>query len=469
MTWTLSNGSFTSLLNAMHSTMLQQQMSMVRLATGLRINSGADDPAGLVSMSTLAGELASIQAASANASKVNSMMNTADAGMEQISDLVSQIQSLALEVANDSGLSESEKQAKQLEIDAAIDAIDRIVATTSYNSRKLIDGTYAIATTGVDSSKLDDVNITSRPATDSDINLTVQISSAAQRGQVTFSGAGLSSGNDVQVQVTGNLGSVVLSFAGSASIAEMASTVNQNTASTGVSAVASNGVLYFRSEHYGADQFVSVETLSGDFDLTGQVTQDYGVDPVVKINGQNTAVDDMQVSFNVGGVAGSFTLEESFAISAGGSESFTVKGGGATFALTSNAADQITIGIGSLDSYHLGSSVYGYLNSLKSGAAHNVLDDAATAVKIAEAASRDVALARANVGAFQSHTVSSISNMLADTQEQLTSAYTQIASVDYASEMANLTRLNVLMNTQASMMALMSQQTSKVMSLLGIG
>lgn len=226
-------------------------------------------------------------------------------------------------------------------------------------------------------------------------------------------------------------------------------------------------VLYIRSEELGEDEFVSVNVLSGTLTLTGGATQDFGDDATVTINGQGTGVNGLDVSFNVNGITGTITLSESFAASTGGTESFSVGTGGATFALTPDVSNRFTIGIGQLTSSGLGNGSFGFLSEIKSGGSKNALNNAGLAIRIADAASIKVARARANIGAFQKYTVGSFQKSLATAETSISSAMSQIGDTDFALEMANLTRQNILMQVQISVMSLISQQQSSIIGLLG--
>ncbi len=113
--------------------------SALRLSTLQRINSAADDPAGLIAVETLNSELTALQAAQENASRAVGMIHVADSGMSQVGSLLNSIRGNVME-ASGGMLSEAELQAKQIEIDAAVEAINRISSSTSYGGRKLLDG-----------------------------------------------------------------------------------------------------------------------------------------------------------------------------------------------------------------------------------------------------------------------------------------------------------------------------------------
>ena len=117
----------------------QLNQSSTRLATMRRINSGADDPAGLIAVEQLEAELAAIEAASYNASRAAGMVHVADSAMAQVGDLLNSIRGHVVTAAG-GGLSEAEIDAKQIEVNAALDAINFIGNVTSYGGRKLLDG-----------------------------------------------------------------------------------------------------------------------------------------------------------------------------------------------------------------------------------------------------------------------------------------------------------------------------------------
>jgi len=117
----------------------QLSLSSERLATMRRINSGADDPAGLIAVEQLEAELAAIEEASYNASRAAGMVHVADSAMAQVGGLLNSIRSNVLAAAG-GGLSDAEINAKQIEIDAALDAVNFIGNVTSYGGRKLLDG-----------------------------------------------------------------------------------------------------------------------------------------------------------------------------------------------------------------------------------------------------------------------------------------------------------------------------------------
>ena len=78
--------------------------SLQRLSTGLRINSGADDPAGLIASENLKAEQTGISTAIDNANRANNIVGTAEGGLSEVSNLLTELQSLVSATANSGGL-----------------------------------------------------------------------------------------------------------------------------------------------------------------------------------------------------------------------------------------------------------------------------------------------------------------------------------------------------------------------------
>lgn len=118
--------------------------NFTNLSTGLRINSGADDPAGLIASENLRATLAHLEAESRSLERAQHVTSTADAALGEISDLANRAEELAVASANTAGMSEEEIEANQMELDSIIGAVDRIASTTTFNGSKLLDGSFSM-------------------------------------------------------------------------------------------------------------------------------------------------------------------------------------------------------------------------------------------------------------------------------------------------------------------------------------
>ena len=108
--------------------------TLQRLSTGLRINRGADDPAGLIASEGLRSEISGITQAIDNSARASNVIATAEGALQEVAALLLNIKDLVVEAANSGAISPEEIAANQLQIDSAVESITRISNTTTQNS-----------------------------------------------------------------------------------------------------------------------------------------------------------------------------------------------------------------------------------------------------------------------------------------------------------------------------------------------
>lgn len=119
-----------------------------RLAAGDRIARGADDPAGLIASERLRAELAGLDAETRGLDRAEAVAAVAEGALREVSGLLGDARALAAANANTAGLSNAEREANRLALDSALQAIDRIAATTTFNGGRLLDGSVTLAAAG---------------------------------------------------------------------------------------------------------------------------------------------------------------------------------------------------------------------------------------------------------------------------------------------------------------------------------
>jgi len=461
---TVTNVNALTLLNILNRTSAEQSNTLTRLSTGLRINTGKDDPAGLIAVRGLEAELTAVDASIVNNQRTDSILNTAESAITEVASLLQEIERLAVASANKDGISSEELAANQEQIDQAISALDRIIGETEFNGKKLLDGSLGINVTGVDATKLTNVRVFRRDPENS-ISLTVSLTTAATRAVHAL--ATTSAASDTSISLQGSEGTVVIDIATGENLSSVEAKIDNAQAQTGANAYISGATLYVRSVDYGADEFVRVTVLSGDTTnvLAGS---DYGSDAVVTVNGQSAATDGLNVSYSANDVSVSFKLTENYNNGAvTGDETFTITNtGGATFQLGTETTTRITIGIDGLFAAQLGSAGTGYLSTLRGGENNNVIDNPAQAAQIAREALGQVSKLQGQIGGVRRFQVDTALNQQNATKESLTSALTVIRDADYATETANLNRQNVLLQSAISLLGLANQQSGLILSLL---
>jgi flagellin len=133
--------------NTLQRNNAELQEALTRLSTGLRINSGKDDPAGLIASESLRADITSIDKAISNSTRANLLIGTADSALGQVSSLLNDVRGLVVEAANVGTLSTEQIEANQLQVDSSLEAINRIAQTTTFQGRRLLDGSLAFNTT----------------------------------------------------------------------------------------------------------------------------------------------------------------------------------------------------------------------------------------------------------------------------------------------------------------------------------
>ena len=489
MALTITNTNTIKLLNILNRNSIAQSNTLLQLTTGKRINFGKDDPAGLIALSSLQSELRAVNTALTNNQRTDSILTVADQAVAEISSLLGEIQSLVAASSSSANLTAAEVGANQSQIDDALSAIDRIVRTTNFNGKKLLDGSFSINTTGFSGNQyLDNLRVFSRSQSTSDTSLTVSRVASAQVASASFGfigGAARTSGT-TQVVIQGSLGVATLTLTSGLTQAEIVTTINGAKDQTGVSAIQNSTNIELSSTTFGSDAFVSVEVLSGgtinstystatsDGNTTNDIrnqSKQVGVDANITINGQTAGTDGLDVFYSANGLSLSFTLSQAFGSGNTGattSTSFTVNAsGGATFQLGTDATTRATIGIDSLATYNLGGgNATARLSQLKSGGSVDLRTDLEGAMNAIRQAVGEVAGIRGRLGGFQRFQVGSAINALQAAQAGLGDAASVIGDTDFAVATARLNRETVLIQSSISLLSIVNQQAAQILSLL---
>lgn len=435
-----------------------------RLSSGLRINTGKDAPAALIASETMRSEINGINQAIDNSQRAGNVINTAEGALGEVSSLLLEVQSLTNQAANSGALSPEEIKANQLQVDAILNSVNRIANTTQFNGVKLLDGSLDYSTSGAAASAINALQINSAKLPDNGtMNVVVNVTASADVAKVAF-GASALGASAVTIEVAGNAGTEQLSFAASTNISAIAVAINQLKDATGVSAAVSGGQLRMNSTAYGAKQFVKVSTLAGTF----VNSTDFGVDPTVSINGQKADTDGLVASVRNSTLDASITLNPDLATTAG-SKAFVITQGGAKFQLGSevNRQGQVSVGIGSMATSRLGDNVVGFLSDLASGGDNSLVSgNTIQAQKILNEAIRQVATIRGRLGAFQKDILDTNVSSLSVALENVTASQSAIRDADFASETAALTRAQILVQANTSVLAQANASPQNVLALL---
>ena len=149
--------------NALSVNERDMTQAMERLSTGQRVNSAADDAAGLAIGTRMASQITGLSQAARNANDGVSMIQTAEAAYVEVSDMLQRMRQIAVQSASET-YAASDRTALDLEFQALADEIERIAEQTTWNGLTLLDGTAGTVGTvkvhsGANASQTVDVDV----------------------------------------------------------------------------------------------------------------------------------------------------------------------------------------------------------------------------------------------------------------------------------------------------------------------
>lgn len=185
--------------------------SLQRLSSGLRINTAADDAAGLVISEQMRAQITGLDQAISNSETAVSMVQTAEGALDELNNLLNKARSLALHAANEGSNDFNQLLADQAELDNVIQSIDRIADFTQFGTKKLLDGSLTGAIdleSGLDRIRVG--NLLNNPAIEFG-NARVLVTSALQESNILVGGPTDSTAYVFDSAVTGmNLGAATV-------------------------------------------------------------------------------------------------------------------------------------------------------------------------------------------------------------------------------------------------------------------
>ena len=446
-----------------------------RLASGLRITRGADDPAGLIASERLRSEISAVKQAIQNTGRASNIIATTEGSLDEIANLLNDVQDLIIEAANEGAMSEDEIKANQLQIDSAINSITRISNSTTFAGRQLLNGSLDYVTSGVDNATINALDIQGVQFGTLDyIPVSVEVTTSAQPATLAYPNGSVTS--SVTLEIQGDTGVTTIPFTSGTTASEMVEAINLVSDATGVVATLSSDPaqgFVLQSEATGSRHFVSVETLpgSGTFTVLNNDgfadTHTTGRDAVALVNGAQSFGDGNILTLKTATLDMELQLDSTFGT---GTTSFAITGGGALFQVGPevNSNLQLNIGVQSVAASRLGNADLGFLSQIQSGGPYSLISGGyQQAQKIVTESINQVSNVRGRLGAFEKNTLDTNVNQLSITLENLMSSESAIRDADFAEETSNMSRDQILVSAGTSVLALAQRSTQSVLQLLG--
>jgi len=398
-------GANTALKN-INQNSVNMNKSLERLSSGFRINNAADDAAGFAVSSKLDAQSSRLKAASLNASQAQAMVKMADAGVNEIQNMVSRIQTLSIQASSANNAGELGKlDAERVKLEGAI---NKIASSTNFNGTNLLNGI--------------DANAALTAGTGTTMSMTAVTAGAGVSGLTLTTGAAATFAENATFSVTQSATGVITSITSDLAL---------TNATTGASiAAAGANLLLAANGGPGVPAAVGAAVVQGvTFTSTAPVSA--GVITTVATNA------------GTGGAAATGTAYAA-------ALSFQV-------GADNNANNQVSVNLqNSYTTTGLGlSGVAGALTTQAGAQAY---------VNTAKSAMDTLISQRADLGATQNQ-VAFVQANLATSIEQTSASVSSIRDADMAAEMADFTKNKILTQASTSMLAQANQAAQNVLSL----
>jgi len=466
------------------------QKNIERLSSGLRINSAADDAAGLVISESLRAQSAGLTQATANTNNAINVVKTAEGALSEVHSLLINIRSLVVHAANVGANDPTALKADQDSIASAVASINRIAGTTQFNNKNLLDGSAnsagAAVTAGVG---------TSVGTGGKSLNI---VSQAQDYGTSAISSANVSRAAAVANKDVATFGAAPVdgTFGGNFSIEGKSVTLSgvTNTAAQVASAIQtqtglnygvalSGSALTFTSQTAGAA--LAVDSTAGFAGLTSStastgaatVVNTAGANAKITVNGQTSdtlSADGQTYSFSTGSLKGLSIASNNTGTGTIGTFAATadtaVAGQDLQFQVGANAGQTVNISIGSTRANNLGASGGFNLGDLAAGGALNVTDPTGagqqSALKVVDQAIADISTSREKLGALQSNVLESNVRSLGVAQQNTNASESTIRDTNLSSEIVDFTKNQILVQAGTSALAQANSAPQAILKLL---
>lgn len=493
-----------------HRSLTEAQGSLTKtlekLSSGLKVNRAADGPAKLVISEQMRAQISGLNQAIDNSETAVSLVQTTEANMSEISNLLLSIRQLAIHASNEGVNDEVMLQADQREIDNALETINRISNQAQFGTRKLLDGSNGAAgsTTGTN---LEFVGATLETGDSRengfDVKITQVSTKSSTQGTTGLTDEIVKAGEEITIIEDGKLARYTATEDDTAET--MIQNLNNQIAKNGLDVdvkLGEGNIVMANHKKYGSDYKFQVSSTTAG--VLGQEagmieTTEAGLDIKGTINGESATgkgqvlsgvkgakcVDGLSVRYYGDGKSElppqcvvadiedpDATMEEKQpleipenGLSVG---RVFVAQNSMKFQVGANQNQTVGISIKSSDPESLARGVAN-VSGFESLADINVMtyQGAQDTLAMVDSAINTVAADRGELGAFQKNTLESNLANLRIQNENLISSESVIRDVDMAKEMAEFTKNQIMTQAATAMLAQANQLPTNVLSLLG--
>ncbi|TFV90029.1 flagellin [Blastococcus sp. CT_GayMR16] len=396
----------------------QMSKSLEKLSSGFRINRAADDAAGLAISEGLRSQIGGLKVAVRNTQDGISVVQTAEGALTETHSILQRMRDLSVQASNAGGVNADALNNIQSEIGQLKSELDRISSTTTFNGKKLLDGTFSA-----------NFQVGANAGESIAVSVGTNMGSAGLKVDgVDVTGVGAYA---FQTGTTAASGKAVVSTASTASVAAVM-TITETTAASA------------NDWTTGGGSVAAYESLTGTIGFAGK-TLDLG------------SVDYSSATTATQALAALNTAAQT-AFGLGSATPFAGTASGITFTVPAVAVSGYTTSSG----YALSASAQ---DIAKATPTFTAASGATSAIDLLDTAIKTVSNKRADLGAIQNRFDHTINNLNVAV-ENLTASESRIRDADMAQEMVQFTRNQILSQAGTAMLAQANQASQGVLSLL---
>lgn len=459
----------------------QMQGSIERLSSGLRINSAADDPAGLIISEGMRSQIAGLDGAIKNSQDAVNMAKTAEGALDEIQTLLRNMRGLAVGSANSGVVDAAVLQANQAQIRSTIQSIDRIAQQTQFGTKKLLDGTAGALANVTAANSVSNIYMGGTFGGFAVASGPITIAKVTQGTVATVATDKTFASPNAIVPTSGSIVVNGFSFntAGTETLQTLASKINDMASTTGVTAqvvgTAGSYSITLTQNTYGSKHRIDFFDPSGILNTTANVGT-AGTDAVFNVTA-NTSNGVQTVPFTGGRSAEDSGLKltdvygNAILLNENGNASITtatqvgvLTAGTVQFQIGANSGQSVQFSMPTVFANRLGTgavagqSVATIDVTSQQGAnyAMRVIDDAIT----------QLSQARGEIGSFQADFLESTVRSLGVAKENLTSSESTIRDADMAEEITQFTKTQILQQSGMSVLAQANRLPQQILQLL---
>jgi flagellin len=470
-------------LNNLSQTDEDLNASIQRLSTGLRINDGSDDPAGMIISENMRSELQGINQAIRNSQDAANMAKTADGALSEVQKLLIDMRALAVHAANSGALDASSTQADQTQIQSILSSIDRVASTTEFGTKKLLDGTAGTTANVTDANDVASMFLggTFNGSQVQNGPVTLARVAAATRATVTLANQFTSASAIITTSGSVVVNGYSVSTDGTESVQSLVAKINAVSSTTGATAQivqnASGKYQVLLSEqtygsHFNISYFdpnkvlnssPSASATGSDAVFNVSLMTSSGLQTVTFTGGRGGTDSGLKLTDAYGN---SLLLTETgnSALTASPQQVAQVTAGSVAFQVGADSGQSVSFSMPTMFAKDLGTGVV--TGKTLADIDLTTTQGAQDAMKMIEAAVTQVATVRGVIGSFQKNILESGQRSLQIANENLAASESAIRDVDMAAEMTNYTKLQILKQSGLSVLAQANQQPQSVLSLI---